>query len=336
MTDMKTDVVVVGGGAAGLSGALALTRARRSVVVVDAGSPRNAPAEGAHMLLGQEGVPPLELLRRGRAEVEGYGGRVLTDRVTTARRTDSGFAVETEGGRVLRARRLLVATGVTDELPDLPNLRERWGRDVLHCPYCHGWEVRDRRLGVLALREGWFHHAQLLRQWSPHLTVFTGTFDLTADQRARLDARGTRVVPGAIEGLVVREDRLTAVRVDGEEHAVDAVMTQSRLVARGGFLTDLGLPLTEGPAGVSVASGPGGKTDVPGVWVAGNLTDPMAGVALAAAGGVMAGTHLNADLVEEDTLAALREPRLTRVFSAESERATAATVLGDRVHGLAL
>ncbi|MDQ4104176.1 MAG: FAD-dependent oxidoreductase, partial [Actinomycetota bacterium] len=126
------DVVVVGGGAAGLSGALILARARRSVVVIDAGTPRNAPAAGVHGLLARDGIPPAELLERGRAEVRSYGGQVVSGEVGAVVRNDDGFAVTLADGRTVRARRLLVSTGLVDELPDIPGLRARWGRDVLH------------------------------------------------------------------------------------------------------------------------------------------------------------------------------------------------------------
>jgi len=133
------DVVVVGGGAAGLSGALMLARVRRSVVVIDAGAPRNAPAAGVHGLLGRDGIRPAELLKRGRAEVHRYGGQVVAGEVATAARGTQGFTVALVDGRSVRARRLLVATGLVDQLPDVTCVRERWGRDVVHCPYCHGW-----------------------------------------------------------------------------------------------------------------------------------------------------------------------------------------------------
>ena len=144
------DVVVVGGGAAGLNGALMLARSRRSVVVIDAGQPRNAPADGVHGLLARDGMPPAELLERGREEVRSYGGAVVAGTVTTVDRPLTGFTVRLADGRTVSARRLLITTGVVDELPEIPGLRERWGRDVIHCPYCHGWEVRDRAIGVLA------------------------------------------------------------------------------------------------------------------------------------------------------------------------------------------
>lgn len=146
-----SDVVVIGGGAAGLSGALMLARSRRSVVVIDGGEPRNAPAEGVHGLLGLDGTPPAELLRRGRVEVTGYGGQVVPGTVVAAVPSADGFQITLAGGRTVRARRVLVATGLRDELPELPGLAEHWGRGVVHCPYCHGWEVRDEPIGILAV-----------------------------------------------------------------------------------------------------------------------------------------------------------------------------------------
>ncbi len=169
------DVVVVGGGIAGLSGALTLGRARRSVLVVDAGEPRNAPASGVHGYLSRDGVAPAALLEAGRAEVCGYGVQVLDGRVDELASTGSGFTVGLEDGRRVGARRLLVTTGLVDELPDVAGVRERWGRDVLHCPYCHGWEVRDRPLGVLGTSSRAVHQALLFRQWTDDLTLFVHT-----------------------------------------------------------------------------------------------------------------------------------------------------------------
>src|SRR5215468_9705195 len=146
----KFDVAVLGGGAAGLSGAVVLGRARRSVVVVDAGSPRNAPAEGVHEFLSRNDISPLDLVEIGRAEVKRYGGLVLPATAITARRTDDVFEVSLDNGQSIAARRLLVTTGLADELPDITGVAERWGRDVVHCPYCHGWDVRDQPVGVVA------------------------------------------------------------------------------------------------------------------------------------------------------------------------------------------
>src|SRR5258708_29937795 len=196
------EVVVAGGGRAGLNGALMLARSRRSVVVIDAGAPRNAPATGVHGLVGREGTSPAELLERGRAEVRSYGGHVVTGEVRAVAPGDDGLEVALAGGRTVRARRLLVTTGLVDELPDIPGLRERWGRDVVHCPYCHGWEVRDQAIGVLAAGPLSVHQALLFRQLSDDVCYFGNGTALDQAQAARLAARGIRVIDGRVSALM--------------------------------------------------------------------------------------------------------------------------------------
>jgi len=298
------DVVVAGGGAAGLSGALMLARSRRSVVVIDAGAPRNAPAEGVHGLLARDGMPPAELLERGRAEVRGYGGQVVAGQVSTAEHDGNGFAVTLADGRVVRARRLLVATGLVDELPGIPGLRERWGRDVVHCPYCHGWEVRDQAIGVLASGPTAVHQALLFRQLSPDVVLFSHTMPPPDGEDARLlAARGVRVVPGEVASLEITGDQLTGVRLsDGTVVARHVLAVAPRMVARAGFLAALGREPMRDPRGVGeyIAADPTGLTAVPGVWVAGNVTDLAAQVGGAAAAGALAGAAINLDLVTEE------------------------------------
>ncbi len=199
------DVVVVGGGPAGLNGALMLARSRRSVVVVDSGDPRNGPAEGVHGLLGHDGIPPPELIERGRGEVRRYGGHVVVGEVATAAREGDRFVVALADGRSVRARRLLVVTELVDELPDVPGVRERWGRDVLHCPYCHGWEVRDQAIGVLASGVLSAHQAMLFRQLSDDVVYFSHTMPPSDEQAEELASRDIRVVDG--EGRVPRGRR---------------------------------------------------------------------------------------------------------------------------------
>src|SRR3954465_9053055 len=161
MSQSPYDVAVVGGGAAGLSAALVLSRARRRVLVVDAGEPRNAPAAHLHGYLSRDGFPPSRLLACGREEVSRYGDVIVEDRVTELLPRGRGvFGVVLSGGQRVSARRVLVTTGLRDALPGIPGLRERWARDVLHCPYCHGAEVQDRRLGVLGGTAGAVRYAQ--------------------------------------------------------------------------------------------------------------------------------------------------------------------------------
>ena len=303
------DVVVVGGGAAGLSAALTLARSRRSVVVVDAGEPRNAPADGVHGFLTRDGLPPRELTSIGRREVVGYGGEVLDGRVTAATRDGDRFAVALADGQVLRARRLLVTTGLVDELPDVPGLRERWGRDVLHCPYCHGWEVRDEAVGVLATGPFTMHQALLFRQLTDDVTVLVhapGAADLLDAER--LAARDVRVATGPVASLLVEDDRLVGVRLaDGDTVPLHALVVAPRFVARSVVLAQLGVAAAPHPSGIAehVPADPTGRTTAPGVWVAGNVTDPSATVVTAAAAGFTAAAGINADLVEEDVLEAL-------------------------------
>ena len=210
MEQHQYDVVIVGGGAAGLSAALVLGRARRRVAVIDAGNPRNAPAADMQGFLSRDGMPPAELLAKGRAEVARYGVEVIRDRVE---RIDPTFVVHLHHRGTVKARRILVATGVGDELPEIPGVRERWGRDLLHCPYCHGWEVRDTALGVLGTISGSVQHALLVRQWSDDVVFFAHDYPLSADERARLCSRGIRVEDGEVTRLVVENDGLTGVEL---------------------------------------------------------------------------------------------------------------------------
>ena len=290
------DVVVVGGGAAGLSAALVLGRARRRVAVVDAGAPRNAPAAHMQGFLSRDGMPPADLLAAGRAEVSGYGVALVEDRVVGI---EDGFTVRLAGGGVLRARRVVVATGVRDELPEIPGVRERWGRDLLHCPYCHGWEVRDQPIGVLGTLPGSVQHALLIRQWSDDVAFFAHTYELTSAERAQLEASGIRVVAGEVVRIVVEDDRLTGVELaDGRVVARTAVFVRPGNVPHAdGLLAGLGCEV--GEDGFVSVDGTG-RTSTPGVWAAGNVVDPRAQVITAAGAGSAAAIAVNADLVQED------------------------------------
>ncbi|MEU2790216.1 NAD(P)/FAD-dependent oxidoreductase [Streptomyces sp. NPDC007100] len=307
------DVVVIGGGAAGLAGALVLGRARRSVLVVDAGRPRNAPAAASHDYLTRDGVPPAELLAAGRAEVARYGGEVVEGEVVAAGSVAGGglgFRVVLGDGAAVRARRLLVTTGLVDELPDVPGLAGRWGRDVLHCPYCHGYEVRDQAIGVLSTGPMAVRQALLWRQWSADVRLFLHSGPEPSDEQyGQLAARGIAVVDGEVSGLAVAGDgRLAGVELaGGTVVGCEALVVAPRFDVRAKVIDSLGLAVAEKAAeggavlGNYVVTEPGGATAVPGVWAAGNVADPMAKVAGAAAMGVQAGVAINFDLVEEET-----------------------------------
>lgn len=305
------DVAVIGGGAAGLNGALMLARSRRSVVVIDSGDPRNAPAEGIHGLLGHEGTPPGEYLERGRAEVRRYGGLIVRGEVASARAAepsadgDLRFAVGLADGRTLTARRLLIATGARDALPRIPGLAQHWGRGLVHCPFCHGYEVRDRAIGVLATRPMSLHQALMFRSLSADLTVFAADgLEIDPAARERFEALGVMLIEAPIEEIVAAEaGGIAGVRLaGGEVVAREVLTTATELSPRLDGLEELGLALEDLPAGMGqkIATGSAGATEVPGVWVAGNAADPAAQVGASAAGGALAGGHIHGMLVIAD------------------------------------
>jgi thioredoxin reductase len=299
------DVAVIGGSAAGLSAALVLSRARRKVVVLDGQSPRNAPAAHMHGFLSRDGMRPADLLATGRQEVEGYGGELIVTTVTEVVRDGSAgpFAVLADDRRI-EARRVLVATGLRDVLPDVPGLRERWARDVLHCPYCHGHEVADRPLGVVGVAQGSAQYAQIVRQWTHDLAYFATPGLLTDTERSQLEAREIDIVEGDIEQLVVEDDRLVGVRLqDGRYVPREAVFVPPRFVPNDELLRRLGC---EADADGWVVTDRTGRTSVPGVWAAGNVADPRAQVITAAGAGSAAAIAINADLVQDDVSRALR------------------------------
>ncbi|HIY64860.1 MAG TPA: NAD(P)/FAD-dependent oxidoreductase, partial [Candidatus Agrococcus pullicola] len=207
--DQIRDVAIVGGGAAGLSAALTLARARRSAIVIDGGHPRNAPAAAAHGLIGLEGINPLELLETARNEARSYGAEIVQTAIADASGSrGSGFVLQLDDGSAVRARQVLIATGVRDEMPAVLGLAERWGRDVVHCPYCHGWEIRDTRIGLLVTGPMSAMQAMLFHQWSGKMSFFSNGHEFPADQLGKLSALGIEIVPGAVSAVEVVDDRL--------------------------------------------------------------------------------------------------------------------------------
>ncbi|MDQ0579508.1 thioredoxin reductase [Streptomyces rishiriensis] len=297
------EVIVVGGGAAGLSAALVLGRARRRTLVVDAGEPRNAPAAHMQGYLSRDGMSPARFLAVGREEIARYGVELVRDRAVDVTRAED-FAVRLAGGRTVRARQLVVATGLKDELPPVPGVAERFGRDVVHCPYCHGWEVRDQAFGVLATTAMSVHQALMVSQWSADVTLFLHTVaeaEPTDEDLRRLAAAGVRVVPGEVAGLVVEDDRLTGVRlVDGQVHEREVLFVAPRAVPRTDLLARLGAELSETPFGTYPVVDGRGLTTVPGLWAAGNASGFAEQVVNAASRGYRAGAAINGELLMAD------------------------------------
>jgi len=298
MDSQSFDVIVVGGGAAGLSAALVLGRARRRVAVVDSGQPRNAAAAHMQGYLSRDGMPPSELLAVGRAEVAGYGVELIEGVVVSAVFVAGGIVARLADGREVTGRRLLVTAGMADEVPKISGISERWGKDLLHCPYCHGWEVRDRPLGVLASAPLSLQYVHLVRQWSDDVVFFAHTHSLTTAERAELEARDIRVVEGDVARLVVEGDRLTGVEMlDGRFVPRSAVFVKPvNAPHASGLLAELGCSFAEDGFVIADGAGRAGAK----VWVAGNVVDPRAQVITAAGQGSAAAIAINGDLVRED------------------------------------
>ncbi len=317
MSENETyDVVVIGGGAAGLSGAMALGRSRRSVLVVDAREPRNAPADHAHNYLGREGVSPLELLATGRAEVRSYGVEVVTDRVVGLSGEADSFLVTTEGGRRYGARRVLVTGGVVDELPEVPGLAERWGIDVLHCPYCHGWEVRDKPLAILATTPMAAHQGLLFRQLSDDVVmVVHDGVELPDEEVEKLGAIGVRFANGTPQEVVTDGDAMVGLRLaDGSLLERDAIVVATKPHVHADYLGPLGIEPTPfemagAVLGSVIAVEPTGATAVPGVFAAGNATDISMTLMASAAHGNRVGAWINAELANADATKAVEALR---------------------------
>lgn len=313
----KYDVVVAGGGMAGLTAALVLARARRKVAVVDAGSPRNAPAGHVHGYPGRDGTPPEELLESVRREVRRYGVELVHGTATGAVLDDGAAVPGSDGadglgggelvladGRRLAWRQLVLATGLRDVIPELAGAAERWGRDLLQCPYCHGWEAADRPLAVLGSSPDSIQQALLVRRFSDEVTLIrAASLELEADDAAALAAMGVRVVDGEPEALVVSEDQLTAVQLaDGREVACNAVYCEPGADSSSPLVAGLGCELNDDG---TVRADHLGRTSVPRVWAAGNASDPSRQVVTAAGDAYRMAVAVNAFLLTEDVQARL-------------------------------
>ena len=300
------DVIIIGGGAAGLSAGLVLTRARADVLLIDAGQPRNAPAEHMHGFVSRDGMPPQDFLTVGRSEVTSYGGRFVTASVVAIEPSaDASFRVTFADGTVETSRALLVATGLVDELPDIAGVAERWGTLIHHCPYCHGHEVRERRIAVIGglQREMSLRQAGLLRRYSDNVTLITNGIELSSAELHRLIAFGIAVVDGAVSQLLGAPGALDAVDlIDGSAVECDAAFIAPRQAPRDTLLKSLGCQL-DPDTGLVVADG-FGQTSVPGVWAAGNVVTPTAQVITAAGAGSAAAIAINGWLLQQDLDAA--------------------------------
>lgn len=307
--DRRTwDVVVVGGGAAGLSAALVLAQANRQVLVVDDGRPRNRFDDHMHGYLSRDGTDPAELLAMGREEVARFGGEIRSGTVTRAeRREEDGgwprFTLTVDDGTVLEARRVVLATGLTDALPAIDGIEPFWGKEVFHCPYCHGVQIRAGAVvGVVGCGAESVAEAHMLLQWADHVVLLTNDcVDPTPDDEAGLRARGIDLHAGPVRAVRVEDGRIAGVLVGDQTLPIDELLVSPSTCPNRELLDQLGVSVADEPdeCGVQVPSDDGGLTDVRGVYVTGNLRDCNIQVVDAVGHGVRAAIALSADLTEE-------------------------------------
>ncbi|KNY32284.1 MULTISPECIES: NAD(P)/FAD-dependent oxidoreductase [unclassified Agrobacterium] len=284
---MKFDVIIIGGSYAGLSAALQLGRARKNVLVVDAGKRRNRFTSHSHGFLGQDGMAPGEIVAEARRQIERYQTIEWAEgRVTDAEGSFGDFAVEIDGHRRESAARLILAMGVTDELPDITGLKERWGSSVFHCPYCHGYELDQGKIGVIAASPMAIHHALMLPDWGETTFFTNGIFVPDMDQDALLSARGVRVEKDRIAEIAGHAD---VVLSDGRSIALAGLFTQPKLRITSDWIGKLGCSVEEGPMGSSIVIDAMKQTTARGVFACGDVARPAGTVALAVGDGAMAG-----------------------------------------------
>lgn len=298
---MMHDVIIVGGSFAGLSAATYLARARRRICIIDAGAPRNRFAARSHGFFGHDGSSPADMLSSGRAQVAAYPSAVLVSGTVSdaqkSRTPHGGFAITLDGGQQLNARSLILAFGISDQLPPIEGLAERWGRSVLHCPYCHGYEFSGRRLGVLYAAPLSVHQALLIAEWGPTTLYLNGNAIDTA-ARAQLQARGIPIVEAAVARLRGQGSGLEAIEfADGTHAAIDALYIAARTHLNSPIAERLGCALEEGMVGPFIKTDAWQQTSVPGVWAAGDIARPTHSVTWASADGVTAGVAAHRSMV---------------------------------------
>ncbi|TCW67565.1 MULTISPECIES: NAD(P)/FAD-dependent oxidoreductase [Burkholderia] len=294
------EVIVIGGSFAGLSAAMQLARARRGVLVIDAGRPRNRFAAHAHGFFGQDGKPPAQIVDEAAAQLAAYPTvqRIAGDVRTAERDADGRFHVTLADGSRASADRLILATGIRDELPALPGLAERWGVSVLHCPYCHGYEVSGQRLGVLASHPLSVHQAILIPDWGPTTWFTQGVVDANEEEAALLDARGVRIERSPVVEILGDAPRIEALRLaDGQVVPVDALFVGAHTAMACDLAQQLGCAFDDGPLGPVVRVDAMKQTSVAGVFAAGDASTPMTNATFASASGVMAGVAAHRSLI---------------------------------------
>jgi thioredoxin reductase len=296
---MRHDAVIIGGSFAGLSAAMYIARGRRSACIVDAGAPRNRFAAQSHGFFAQDGSEPGTMLATARVQVAAYPTVTFVDgEARHAAIEPDGFSVTLATGETFESARLVLAFGISDELPGIPGLAERWGTSVLHCPYCHGFELSGRRLGVLYVSPMSIHQAMLIAEWGPTTFYLNGSSELDAASLEQLEERGVVVEPEPVSALHGEGAQLSEIELgDGRLSGLDALYLGPPTRLNSGIAQELGCELDEGAFGPIVRTDAQQLTTVPGVYAAGDITRAAHNVTWASADGVMAGMAVHRSLV---------------------------------------
>lgn len=291
---MDLDVIIVGGSYAGMAAALQLVRARRSVLIIDAGNRRNRFADSSHGFLTQDGNSPQAIAATAKAQLLAYPTvQWLEASAISASKTQAGFQVNTEQ-QSYQAKRLLLATGVTDQLPEIPGLAERWGKSIFHCPYCHGYELDQGPIGVLAASPLALHHALMLPDWGA-TTLFTNEcFEPDAEQKAQLLARGVAIEPGKVLQISGKADvQLTT----GKTLQMAGLFTQPGTTVNSPLAQQLGCQFEQGPMGAFIQTSASKETTIAGVFACGDNARMAGSVAIAIGDGSLAGAMAHQSLL---------------------------------------
>lgn len=295
---MQYDVIVVGGSHAGMAAALQLVRARRAVLVIDAGQRRNRFAHESHGFLGQDGAEPGEIAANARRQLERYPTlRWIDGNVLAIAGSRDDFEVTTADDNVHRSRRILLATGVADQLPEIEGLAERWGRSVFHCPYCHGYELGGGPVGVIAVGPPSVHQAELLTEWGQVTFLTNGAIELDADTRVALGTRKVTLEESRIDRI---EAEAEVILADGRQLSFAGLFTAPRTVPSSPLVEQIGCDLEETPMGVQVRTDAARQTSIPGIFACGDVARTPHSVSLAVGDGAMAGVQVHRSLIWPD------------------------------------
>ncbi|MEP7729857.1 NAD(P)/FAD-dependent oxidoreductase [Marinomonas primoryensis] len=298
---MQQDVIIIGGSFAGLSAAMQLVRGQRKVTVIDAGEPRNRFADQSHGFFGLDGASPLAIQQETYRQLLKYPtASIVEGKASAVEKSAAGFNVTLEDGSTLHSKKLILATGLRDELPNIPGLKERWGATVIHCPYCHGYEVRNQPLGVIASSVLSAHQAGMIPDWGPTTYFTQGLYEPDDEQRAFLMKRGVTIESTPVLEVLGRPPKISSVYLaDGRTIYIAALFVAPKTHMSSPFAEQLGCEFEEGPLGLVIKTDDFQQTSVKGLFAAGDVSNPMQNATLASASGVMAGVGAHKSLMHD-------------------------------------